>query len=58
LQSELDRRDRNSVIVEGLGTGALAGISGKTEITAGHDKEHPFVLEYEMAKAEVSTQGF
>ncbi|MBW8886462.1 MAG: DUF3224 domain-containing protein [Fibrobacteres bacterium] len=41
-----DRMVQTTVIVEGSGTGGLAGISGKTEITAGHDKEYPFILEY------------
>jgi hypothetical protein len=52
-----DRMMQTSVIVEGSGTGSLMGISGRTEIIAGHDKDYPFTLEYEMAMAEVPIWG-
>lgn len=46
-----------STIVEGSGTGDLTGISGHTEIHAGHEKEYPFTLEYDMSMAEVPIWG-
>jgi hypothetical protein len=52
-----DRMVQTSSIVEGSGTGGLIGISGKTEILAGHDRDYPFTLEYEMAMAEVPIWG-
>ena len=52
-----DRMMQTSVIVEGSGTGELIGLSGRTEIIAGHDKDYPFTLEYEMAMAEVPIWG-
>lgn len=52
-----DRMMQTSVIVEGSGTGGLSGISGRTEIIAGHDKDYPFILEYEMSMAEVPIWG-
>lgn len=52
-----DRMVQTSSIVEGSGTGGLIGISGRTEIMAGHDKDYPFTLEYEMAMAEVPIWG-
>ncbi len=51
------RMVQTSVIVEGSGTDGLASISGSTEIIAGHDKDYPFMLEYEMTKAEVPMRG-
>lgn len=52
-----DRMMQTSVIVEGSGTGELIGISGRTEIIAGHDRDYPFMLEYEMSMAEVPIWG-
>lgn len=36
-------------IIEGSGTGALAGISGEAELSAGHADSHPLELHYEFA---------
>lgn len=52
-----DRMTHVSSIVEGSGTGDLTGISGRTEIRAGHEKTYPFTLEYEMSMAEVPIWG-
>ena len=52
-----DRMVQTSTIVEGSGTGELAGISGRAEILAGHQKDYPFTLEYEMALAELQKNG-
>jgi hypothetical protein len=52
-----DRMAHTSTIVEGSGTGDLIGITGRTEIMAGHQKEYPFTLEYEMSMAEVPIWG-
>ncbi len=46
-----DRMAQATVILEGSGTGEWIGISGKMELVAGHDKDYPFLLEYEMAQA-------
>ena len=35
-------------VVPGSGTGELRGISGKSNWSAGHGKEYPFSLEYEL----------
>lgn len=35
-------------IVEGSGTGALAGLRGEGTSSVGHGMEHPFVLQYEL----------
>ena len=35
-------------IVEGSGTGALAGLRGEGRSSVGHGMEHPFVLQYEL----------
>lgn len=52
-----DRMTHTSAIVEGSGTGDLIGISGHTEILAGHRKDYPFTLEYELSMAEVPIWG-
>jgi hypothetical protein len=52
-----DRMVQTSTIVEGSGTGELSGISGRAEILAGHQKDYPFTLEYEMALAEMPIWG-
>lgn len=46
-----------STIVEGSGSADLTGITGHTEILAGHGKEFPFTLEYDMSMAEVPIWG-
>ena len=52
-----DRMVQTTVVVEGSGTGELIGISGRSEIMAGHDKDYPFILEYDLAMAEVPIWG-
>jgi len=52
-----DRMMQTSIIVEGSGTGGLSGISGRTEIIAGHEKDYPFILEYGMGMVQVPIWG-
>lgn len=52
-----DRMVQTTDVVEGSGTGGWVGISGRTELMAGHDKDYPFTLEYEMAMAEAPIRG-
>jgi hypothetical protein len=52
-----DQMVQTSTIVEGSGTGELSGITGRTELVAGHEQEHPFTLEFEIALANVPIWG-
>ena len=39
---------QKSTVVSESGTGGLVGLTGHSEITAGHQQEYPFTLEYEF----------